>query len=280
MTTPDTISEARRQLLERLRRGELPTSNGMLELLNSRAPGAQTPLSPGQEQIWFHDHLAAPAPIYNESVTIHKRGALDPVVLERCFNEIAGRHEIWRSAFPMSDGKAAQRIESNVRVSLPLIDLSHLSVEEREAEAIRIATEDARRPFDLNVAPLFRARLVRWDADYHRIYLTVHHLGFDGVSIYRILIRELAALYTAYSAGLPSPLPELPAQYGDYALWRQNQLADPGRHAAQLKYWREILSENLPSLELPTDRPRPAEPTWQGEMETCNIPAHLIEALK
>jgi len=280
MTSPETISEARRQLLERLRRGELKSSNEALEPVDSRPPGAQTPLSRGQEQIWFHHHLAAPAPIYNESVTIHKRGPLDPVVLERCFNEIVRRHEIWRSAFPMSDGKAAQRIDSNVRVSLPLIDLSHLSVEEREAEAVRIATEDARRPFDLNVAPLFRARLFRWTEDYHRIYLTVHHLVFDGVSIYRVLIRELAALYSAYSAGLPSPLPELPVQYGDYALWNQNQLAHGGSHAAQLKYWRETLSEDLPSLEIPTDRPRPAEPTWRGGMETCTIPAHLIEALK
>jgi amino acid adenylation domain-containing protein len=280
MTSPETISEARRQLLEKLRRGELPSSNRALEPLVSQPPGAQTPLSPGQEQVWFHHHLASPAPIYNESVTIHKRGPLDPVILERCFNEIVRRHEIWRSAFPRIDGKAAQRIDSNVRVSLPLIDLSHLSVEEREAEAVRIATEDARRPFDLNVAPLFRARLFRWAEDYHRIYLTVHHLVFDGVSIYRVLIRELGALYSAYSAGLPSPLPELPVQFGDYAVWNQKQLANSGSHATQLKYWRETLSENLPSLELPTDRARPAEPTWRGGMETCTIPAQLLEALK
>src|SRR6202451_3518206 len=206
MTTPDTISEARRQLLERLRRGELPTSNGMLELLNSRAPGAQSPRSPGQEQIWFHDHLAAPAPIYNESVTIHKRGPLDPGVLERCFNEIARRHEIWRSAFPMTDGKAAQRIDSNVRLSLPLIDLSHLSVEEREAEAVRIATEDARRPFDLDVAPLFRIKTLRMGDEDYRLYVTFHHLIFDGASLTAVLLPELTALYEAFSNGRPSPL--------------------------------------------------------------------------
>jgi amino acid adenylation domain-containing protein len=279
MATPDSISEARRQLFERLRRGELPASNGAREALISRSPVAQAPLSPGQEQIWFHDHLAAGAPIYNESVTIHKRGPLDPVVLERCFNEIVRRHEIWRSAFPMSDGKAVQRIDSDVQVSLPLIDLSHLPVEEREAEAVRIATEDARRPFDLNVAPLFRVRLIRWAPDYHRVYLTVHHLVFDGVSIYRVLIGELAALYSAYSAGQPSPLPELAVQYSDYAAWKQRQTAS-GSHAVQMKYWRENLSEDLQPLELPADRPRPAEPTWRGGMETCAIPAQMVEALK
>jgi amino acid adenylation domain-containing protein len=279
MTGPDTISEARRQLLEKLRRGELHASNGALEPLIPRPSGAQAPLSPGQEQVWFHDHLAAGAPIYNESVTIHKRGPLDLAILKRCFNEIVRRHEIWRSAFPMSDGQVVQRIDSNVRVSLPLIDLSHLSEEEREAEAVRIATEDARRPFDLSVAPLFRARLIRWDENYHRIYLTVHHLVFDGVSIYRVLIGELAALYSAFSAGQPSPLPELSVQYGDYAQWKQSHLAN-GRHASELKYWRETLSENLPPLELPTDRPRLAEPTWRGGMEPCAIPARLIESLK
>jgi hypothetical protein len=279
MTSPHTISEARRELLERLRRGELQASNGAPEPLIARPPGAEAPLSPGQEQVWFHHQFAASAPIYNESVTIHKRGPLDPAILERCFNEIVRRHEIWRTAFLMSDGKVVQRIDSNVQVSLPLVDLSHLPVEEREAEAVRIATEDTRRPFDLNVAPLFRARLVRWAPDYHRIYLTVHHLVFDGVSIYRVLIRELAALYSAYSPASPRPCPN------SCPIWRLRRVeatptANGGSYAAQMKYWRETLSEDLPSLEIPTDRPRPAEPTWRGGMETCTIPAHLVEALK
>jgi amino acid adenylation domain-containing protein len=280
MTSHDTISEARRQLLEKLRRGELQASQGALEPLIPRPPGSQAPLSPGQEQVWFHDRLASNAPIYNESVTIHKRGPLDAAVLERCFNEIARRHEIWRTAFPRIDGNVVQRIEANVQVSLPLIDLSHLTVaEEREKEALRIATEDAARPFDLSVAPLFRVRLVRWAPDYHRVYLTVHHLVFDGVSIYRVLIGELAALYSAYSAGLGSPLPELSSQYRDYAVWKQHHLANDS-HAADLDYWRENLSEELPPLELPTDRPRPGEPSWRGGMEACTIPAPVIEALK
>src|ERR1700722_14121131 len=279
MTSPPTPSEARRELLERLRRGDLQVPNGVPEPLIARPPGAEAPLSPGQEQVWFHHQLAAGVPISNEAVNIHKRGPLDPAILERCFNEIVRRHEIWRTAFLMSDGKVVQRIDSNVQVSLPLIDLSHLPVEQREAEALRIATEDTRRPFDLNVAPLCRARLVRWAPDYHRVYLTVHHLVFDGVSIYRVLIRELAALYSAYSAGEPSPLPELAVQYRDYAVWKQHKLANGG-YAAEMKYWRETLSQGVPSLELPTDRSRPAEPTWRGGVETCTIPAHLVDALK
>jgi len=279
MTQSETISEARRELLERLRRGEVQISKAAPEPLVARAAGPEAPLSPGQEQIWFHAQLAAKVPAYNESVTIHKRGPLEAVVLRRCFNEIVRRHEIWRTAFPMIDGKVVQRVDSSVEVRLPLIDLSDLPVEQREAEAVRIATEDACQPFDLNVAPLFRLRLVRWAEDDHRIYLTLHHLVFDGVSIYRVLIAELAALYSAYSAGQASPLPELAVQYRDYAEWKQRQLAN-GSHAAQMQYWRETLPEDLPLLELPADRPRPAEPTSRGAMERCTIAAPLMEAVK
>lgn len=279
MTSADTISEARRQLLEKLRRGEFQPSSATLGPLIPRPPGAQAPLSPGQEQVWFHDRLAAGVPVYNESVTIHKRGPLDPAVLVRCFNEIARRHEIWRTAFPIIDGNVVQRIDSDVQVPLPFVDLSHLRVEEREAEAVRVATEDVRRPFDLDVAPLFRVRLVRWAEDYHRVYLTVHHLVFDGVSIYRVFIEELAALYSVYSAGQASPLPELTCQYSDFAAWKQRQIVD-GSHAAQMEYWRQNLAGELQPLELPTDRPRLAEPTWLGGMETCTIPLQLVQALK
>ena len=279
MPGSNTSSEARRQLLEGFRRGELQASSDALGPLTPRAPEAQVPLSPDLEQLWLHDRLAGGAPVNNESVTIHKRGPLDPVVLERCFNEIARRHEIWRSAFPMIDGKVIQRIDSNVQASLPFIDLSHLPVGEREAEAIRIATEDACRPFDLNVAPLFRVLLVRYSEAYHRIYLTVHRLIFDCATIDHVLIGELASLYNAYSTGQPSPLPELHFQYSDYAAWKRRQSAG-GSPLAQMEYWRQILSGDLPPLELPTDLPRPATSTWRSGMEICSIPAQLIEALK
>lgn len=279
MTRPNTLSESRQQLFERLRRGELPAPSVAAGVITPGSSGAEAPLSPGQEQIWFHGQLATSVPAYSESVTIHKGGPLDPAILERCFNEITRRHEIWRSAFPVSNGKVVQHIYSTVQTPIAFTDLSHLPNEEREAEAVRIATEDVRRPFDLTVAPLFRVGVVRWAPDNHRIYLTLHHLVFDGVSIYRVLIGELAALYSAYSAGQTSPLPELSAQYRDYAVWKQDQLAS-GRDFAQLDYWRRTLGEDLPSLELPTDRPRPVEPAWQGGMETCTIPSPLVGALK
>ncbi len=279
MTQPDSISEDRRRLLERFRRGELQVSSGALDPLIPRPSAAQFSLPPGLEQVWLQDQSSGGAPVNNESYTIHKRGPLDPAVLERCFNEVARRHEIWRSAFPIVAGKIVQRIDSNVRVPLPFVDLSHLSEAERDEQAVRIATEDSRRPFDLDTAPLFRVRLVRCSENYHRIYLTAHRLVFDCASIDRVLMSELTALYSAFSAGRPSPLPEPVFQYRDYAAWMERQFAG-GSHAAQLEYWRQCLSENLPRFDLGANQPRPAQPSWRCAMETCTIPGPLIEALK
>jgi thioesterase domain-containing protein len=279
MTQPGTISEDRRRLLERFRRGELQAFSGALDTLIPRPSAAQFPLPPGLEQVWLQDQSSGGAPVNNESYTIHRRGPLDAAVLERCFNEVARRHEIWRSAFPLSAGKIVQRIDSNVRVPLPFVDLSQLSEAECDRQAIRIATEDSRRPFDLDTAPLFRVRLVRCSEDYHRIYLTAHRLVFDCASIDRVLMSELTALYGAYSSGRPSPLPEPVFQYRDYAAWMERQLAS-GSHAAQLEYWRQCLPENLAPFDLAANRPRPSTPSWRCAMETCTIPGPLIEELK
>jgi thioesterase domain-containing protein len=279
MTQAGTISEARRQLLEKFRRGELQAPKHSLEPLISRASGTQIPLSADLKPVWFLDQLSGGAPVNNESYTIHKRGPLDPPVLERCFNEIARRHEIWRSAFPMIEGKAIQRIDANIRVSMPLTDLSHLPGDERAAESVRCATEDARRPFDLNVAPLLRVRLIRWSQNYHRIYLTVHRLVFDCASIEHVLIGELAALYDAYSAGQPSPLPELALQYRDYSAWMERQNSG-ARQAGQMEYWRENLSGYRPAFEFPSGLARPTQPTWRSEMETSILPLQLMQSIQ
>lgn len=279
MTDTSAISEARKLLLERLRRGELQVSKTTGEPTIPRTPGSEGPPSPGQEQIWFHAQMAGSAPIYNESVTIHRHGPLDLRILERCFQEIARRHELWRSAFPMLDGKVIQRVDPNLQVTIPFTNLSHLPAGEREAESARLATEDVRLPFDLNKAPLYRLRAVRWSEDYHRIYLTVHHLVFDGVSIYRVMISELGALYEAYANGRPSPLPEPALQYRDYSSWKQDQVSGAD-YAAQLKYWREQLEDGAPSFELPADRPRPAQRSFSAGMETCTVPASMIQGIK
>ncbi|MBV9769538.1 MAG: amino acid adenylation domain-containing protein, partial [Bryobacterales bacterium] len=177
-----------------------------------------------------------------------------------------------------TDGTVSQRVVADVQVKLPFTDLGNLPAGEREAEAARIAAEDVRRPFELNAAPLFRLRLVRLAEDYHRIYLTVHRLVFDCVSIEHVLMEELAALYSAYSTGQPSPLAELAFQYSDYAAWKRRQM-EGASHTAQMEYWRQKLAGDLAPSALPTDRPRTTEPACRSAMETFAIPAQLTEAV-
>lgn len=274
-----TSSELRREALERLRRGELRPPKKEAEPSIQPASVEEVPLSCGQQQVWLHSEFAPGAPIYNESITIRKTGPLDATVLESCLNEIVRRHAIWRTAFLDSSGKVTQAVLPGIHVPLPLLDLSHLSPREAVAKAIHLASEDASRPFDLSQPPLLRARLVRLAEGDHRLYFTFHHLIFDGVSLYRVLLPELGALYRAFSAGLPSPLAELPIQYGDYALWQQRRLAN-GDYAGQIDYWRKALRGDAPLVELPVSTPRIAGPTWQGGMETFAMSPELSRAIK
>jgi hypothetical protein len=223
--------------------------------------------------------MAPAVPLYNECVTVHLPGPLQATILEQSFNEILRRHEMWRTTFATVDGQPVQVIQSATMIPLPLIDLRGLPEEERETEALRLATEDAWRPFDLTHGPLLRARLMRLSEEDHRLFLTLPHIICDGVSIYNVFLPELAALYEAFSAGKPSPLPELPIQYTDYAQWQREWLQD-GVLTEQLTYWRKQLAGDLPVLELPTDHPRPARQTFRGALQRVAIPKRLTEALK
>ena len=217
--SPDTVlvSEAKRRLLEQYLRSVSAAQSAVPVSIPRRGADGPAPLSCSQEQVWLHAQMAPDVPLYNEPVTIHYHGDLDTGALERSFNEILRRHEAWRTCFPVADGQPVQFIEPALTVSLPVTDRRHLPKEQREAEALRLATQDAQRPLDLARAPLFRARLVRLDDCEYRLFLVLCHIIFDGVAIYRVFLPELAALYKAFAAGKPSPLPELPVQFADYA---------------------------------------------------------------
>jgi amino acid adenylation domain-containing protein len=191
-------------------------------------------------------------------------------------NEILRRHEAWRTSFS-PEGEVV--IHPVVRVTLPLLDLSGLPRAEREAEALRIATDDAHKPIPLDAAPLFRARVVRMKADEHRLYLTFHHIIFDGISIPRIFVPELSAIYASFEQGKPSPLPPPALQYGDYAVWRERHVDSPAAKQ-HLSYWLDQLSGELPVLRLPEDRPRPAILSHRGSMECFEMPDELVENLR
>ncbi len=278
MATTEAFSDAKRRLLERFLRGEVARQNWEVPL-QERRPGDPVPLAPSQQQIWLHSQIAGNAPLYNEPFTVHYRGMLDRAALERSFEELLRRHEIWRTTFASLDGQVVQAVHPSLTIPIPFADLTALPREQREPEALRIAAMDARRPFDLGVGPLLRAQLLKLEDNDHRLYLTVHHLLIDGVGTFSVLLPELSALYDAFSKGLPSPLQEPVHQYADFAIWEQ-RLIENDSTARQMEYWRRTLAGEPPALELPTDRPYPAIPSYRGSMETFSLNVELSEALK
>jgi len=272
------LTGAKAALLEKYRRGELRQVAATRHDIPLRPPGEPIPLSFGQQQVWLQAQMAPNRPVYNECVTVHMTGPLNVTALERSLNEVIRRHEAWRTTFPTVNGEPVQIIHPPPSLSLPVVHLEGLPEAEREAEALRLATDDARLPFDLAQGPLLRTRLITLNDTTHRLYLTLHHIIFDGVSIYDVLLPELAGLYEAFVAGCPSPFPDPPIQYADYASW-QRRRGDGAHLAAHLDYWRQQLGGELPMLQLPTDYPRPAVQTFRGALQRFALSKPLIDAL-
>ena len=197
------LSEARQALLARYLRGSLPLHESSVNQIKRYSTDDPAPLSFGQQQIWLLSQLMPDLPVYNECVTIHLPGPLNVDVFERSLYEILRRHAAWRTSFPLVDGLPVQRVHPPTLLKLPVTDLRHLPEDAREAEALRLATEDARVLFDLANGPLLRARLVRLDDEMHRLFLTIHHIIFDGVAIYQVFLPELSTIYTSLLAGRP-----------------------------------------------------------------------------
>ncbi|HEX9667445.1 MAG TPA: condensation domain-containing protein, partial [Thermodesulfobacteriota bacterium] len=220
------------------------------------------PLSFSQQGWWFIHQLNPDDTTYNETGAFRLKGQLNNNVLEQTINEILRRHEVLRTSFTQSDGQPIQVIHPAMELSLRLIDLSKNTESEREAEIQRIAKQQAYQPFDLTLGPLIRYVLLRLGERDHVLMMTIHYIVFDVWST-SILLREMATLYEAFSSGKASPLPELPIQYVDFAVWQRQWLQ--GEFLEKLlSYWKQKLTGLLPVLELPTDRPRPSVLNIQG----------------
>jgi len=277
---PDApLSEQKRRLLEKYLRGDVPSSPGAHDLIPRRPAGLAAPLSAGQHQIWLHSQMAPGLPLYNEPLTVHRIGPLDVAALEWSLCEILRRHEAWRTTVAVVGGEPVQVVQAVPRVALPVVDLRSLPEIEREPEALRLATEDARRPIDLVRGPLARFRLIRLRDEEHRLYITLHQMIFDGVSMYSVFLPELTALYEARVGGRPSPLREPSVQYGDFALWQDRRLREAASSSA-LDYWRRQLEGAPAVLELAGDRPRPPVQSFRGDQPTFALPKTLSEQLK
>jgi surfactin family lipopeptide synthetase A len=244
-------------------------------------PGqSYAPASFAQQQIWVHAQLVPEIPIYNEPITFHRHGTLDVQVLERVLTEIVRRHQAWRTVFRAVDEEPVQVVLAPTPVRLRIADLRGLPASAREAEARRLAVEDAVRPFDLSRGPLFRTLLVHFTETEHRLFLTLHHIIFDGYSIYRVLLPELARLYKAFSNNQSGDLSELPIQYPAFAGWEREWLPQGGRLASQLAFWKKQLGGNPSVLQLPTDQPRPPAQSFRGAIQPVSFSRVLRDALK
>ena len=273
------LSGSKQRLLEKYLRGEVRLGPAAGRVIPRRASPPLAPLSAGQHQIWLHCQLAPELPLYNEPLTVHRHGPLDVSALEWSLGEVLRRHEAWRTTMAVVGGEPVQVVQEAPPITLPVIDLRGRPPAEREAEALRIATEEARRPFDLARGPLLRFSLIRLGDEEHRLYITLHQIIFDGVSMYSVFLPELTALYEARVAGRPSAIPEPEIQYGDFAHW-QRQRSSEETPPAHLDYWRRQLADAPTVLELPGDRPRPPIQTFRGEQPTFALPRQLSDRLK
>ena len=272
------LSAAQRALLVERLGGHVRVGLPSSPPVRRRADENRGPLSVDQEPLWYFSRLVPTSPVYNEAVTIRKDGPFDAAVFRRAFNEFVRRHEAWRTTFALVGGEPAQVVNPTTVFDLPLLDLSLLSADEAEHRAARQAAEAAKRPYDLEHGPLLRPSLVRFADDHHRLYLAMHHLIFDGVTLYRVLLPELVALYDAFAAGKSSPLPEPVVQYGDYAEWEQEWVSSPAVRR-RMEYWRSHLS-GAPSLEFPLDHPRPPVQRFCGQVEEITVGAEVASGLR
>jgi amino acid adenylation domain-containing protein len=235
------------------------------------------PLSYAQKRLWFIDQLEPATSAYNVPAAVRVPGPIDAKVLERAFQEVVRRHETLRTHFVLIQGEPQQVIEETSNFQVAFVDLSAPSVPDREEQAKLLAQEEARKAFDLSRGPLIRVKLLRLASEDHVLLVTMHHIVCDGWSM-GVLMGEVSALYSSFSAGKPSPLHELPIQYVDYSVW-QRQWLHGEMMDQQLDYWRKQLA-GVETLDLPTDRPRPSIQTQNGDRVTVALTLGLTEKIR
>ena len=235
------------------------------------------PLSNVQERIWFLDRLEGSSAEYNMAEAVRLRGELNLSALDLAVNALVERHESLRTRFGDANGQPFQIIDPAVHRPLDVEDLSCIAESTRETALAAVVRREAEQRFDLKTGPLFCVKLVRLGESDHVFVWSCHHTVSDGWSV-ALFNREIALLYEAFCAGRQSPLDPLPLQYADYALWQREQLGS-AESRSLLNYWREQLA-NGPTLELPIDRPRPAQPTHKAAHCSLLLPRQLTSELK
>lgn len=235
-------------------------------------------LSYAQQRLWFIDNMETDSSLYNIPLAWRLKGQYNIDSLTKAFNQLIQRHEILRTVFKEINGKPMQLIQDYQEHLLPVVDLRHLSQEEKNIEMERLAKIDADQPFNLRQGPLIRAYLLLMENDELVIHCTIHHIIFDGWSL-NIFIDEWMNLYQAHLTNQVNDLSNLPIQYADFANWQRNILQGENLNK-QLEYWKKELNGPIPVLQLPLDFPRPAIQTYNGSTHQFILPKTLLNKIK
>jgi amino acid adenylation domain-containing protein len=235
------------------------------------------PLSFAQQRLWFLDQLEPGSAAYHIPTVVRLSGDLDPAALQQALTVLSARHESLRTVFPQQSGQPIQKILPPGPVAVELVTVPPLPQPARDLWLRQWVRAEVQRPFDLQNGPLLRAALLELSATEHVLALTLHHIITDGWS-QQLLLQELTELYQRCLSRQPIDLPALPIQYADYAVWQRQTLQGEVLER-QLSYWRQQLAD-LPPLELPTDRPRPALMSYAGAAVQVQLPAALSHVLQ
>ncbi len=237
-----------------------------------------SPLSFAQQRLWFLEQLAGENATYNIFLALKIEGTLNQNALTQALQTIVNRHKTLRTSFTAIDGYPVQIVAPHLEIPLTVIDLGKLSQKQQENQVKHLAQEEANQPFDLAIAPLFRAKLLRRKDTSHILLLTLHHIITDGWSM-GILKHEFSTLYQDALEGKFPSLAPLPIQYIDFSHWQRNWLQGKVLEQ-QINYWKNQLADIPPLLELPTDKPRPAIQTFTGKSQEIQLSAELSQQLK
>jgi aspartate racemase len=266
-----TLSGSKRRLLEELLRGKTRRAHSG-STVTRRSDLEPAPLSLMQEQLWLLETSTPSIPaLYNESIRLRMKGPLEIAVLEHSLAEVIRRHEIWRTTYDTLGTRPIQRVHpAPDRFPLAFVDLRHLPPCEQEAAVLQLGKDQSRQRFDFQNGPLLRAVVVGLTDSENWLVMTAHQSIIDGISVYQIFPAELSALYGALSTGRPSPLPELPLQFSDFACWQRTWLS----------YWRRKLSGEIPVLRWPNIKSRPPRQTFRGHIRSFLFPQEVTAGIR
>jgi amino acid adenylation domain-containing protein/thioester reductase-like protein len=245
--------------------------------LRPRSREVTVPLSYAQEGAWFIDQLQHGV-AFNIPIAIRMQGLLDVGALESALNAVVSRHEVLRTTFAEVDGQPVQVVAPPRRLSITEVAIHGEDESERMTGMLEQVIDTARRPFDLSSGPLLRMVVLRLNVEDQVLVFTVHHSVFDGWSV-AVFTQELVAGYASLVAGAPVSLPDLPVQYGDYALW-QREILQGEFLESQLGYWTKQLAQHPVALSLPTDRPESTSRLFRGDVVSLTLPQSLSESLR